>query len=184
MIVDTLGCSKHWLAENVRSKNPCSDKLVTLLVLKNILVQSRKNEKQNSFSDNTQQRHFDSGGENHMWVASYALELTPLESAFNEAYGSRCINSMASITLSGICSTPLSEAPKSLAASLTRLREGMSLGLLKEETRSSHTEEGSSSSSCWRTRLIASKLNESDDPLIATNLAASLSIHAMPTLLN
>ena len=133
------------------------------------------------FSWNSRQHLFDSGGESHEWVASYALELTPLENAFNEAYGSRCISSMASTKWSGTRNTPLSEAPKSLAACLTCFREGMSLGLLKEDTRSNHTEEGISSSSCCSTRLIGSKLKESGDPLIATNLAASLSIHAMPT---
>ena len=33
---------------------------------------------------------FDRGGESHELIASYALELTPFVSAFNEAYSSRC----------------------------------------------------------------------------------------------
>ena len=128
-------------------ENPRRDKLVTLLVSKTSSWSlAEKWKTKTACSEHSQKRLFDSGGESHEWVASYALELTPLESAFNEAYGSRCISSMASTKWSGTRNSPPSEAPKSLAACLTCFREGMSLGLLKEDTRSNHTEEGSSNS--------------------------------------
>jgi hypothetical protein len=63
----TLRGPECWPAENVRTENPRRDKLVTLLAVKNVLVSSCKNEKRKQLaSGNTQQRLFDSGGENHM----------------------------------------------------------------------------------------------------------------------
>ena len=62
----TLRGPECWPAENVRTENPRRDKLVTLLAVKNV-VSSCKNEKRKQLaSGNTQQRLFDSGGENHM----------------------------------------------------------------------------------------------------------------------
>ena len=111
----------------MQREKPRHHKLVTLLVLERFAFLHKRKTK-TVFSWNSRQHLFDSGGESHEWVASYALELTPLESAFNEAYGSRCISSMASTKWSGTRNTPLSEAPKSLAACLPCFREGMSLG--------------------------------------------------------
>ena len=103
-------------------------KLVTLLVKTCAVSHAKTNWKR--LAVNKQVGTFlDSGGESHEWVASYALELTPLESAFNEAYGSRCIRRMASTSRLGTRNTPSSEVLRSLAASGTCFREGMSLRL-------------------------------------------------------
>ena len=72
-------------------------------------------------------------------------------------------------------------AAKSFEARLTWFLDGKSPGFECEDTRSYHTEEGSSASTCCRTRHITNIECDSEVPLMQAYLADSLSIQEMPT---